>query len=535
LKRFETAKRVIDESLLLIEIEKELTFNSINKEYFIELLKNAQDKLYKKLIAATQVILRTNEHYIASIFEKTKNEINSCNTNQNLQAYELLELERLTGLLVTELLHLGYSKTYLNNIIFLIFAKNNKNNTFDQCFQSFAQLKDKEEEEFSVIFKLIIPKEDLRNQLLIIEEPNIDYDQEQITAFIKQTNSQGRRFLEISEGFSKHLLIRVHSKDGYTVIEKAKEKLSEILDRIFLGYNQPNIRVYKEALTISVNRPEKAKSNPVNYLIFGSYVSNQSLYETLQKKLSIIFKNALISNDTKQKIKSSIRYLRLGNGSTELEQKFLNYWIGLEFIFATSVKDISSFSRLIENFPNSHQLIYFKRNIKEFHEDIKRLKINSDLTFFDEEYPKYLNEETNYDFIKEKYLHTRPILAFRAYQLKSTLFQKERRLKKIKRHRKDLEWNLARIYRIRNEIIHEAALKPNIARISSHIRYYLTFMIISLIEFLEDSPLDVNSDRQVTIDDFFILQNLHFESNKKKGFAVDDIFKIKNPVEIFNE
>lgn len=535
LKRFETAKQVIDESLLLIENEEELTFSSINKDYFIELLKNAKDKSYKNLTAATQVILRTNENYISSIFEKTKNEINSCNLNSKLQVHELLELERLTSILITELLHLGYSKSFLNNIIFLIFIKKASNNTFDNHFQSFAQLQNNKEEEFYIIFKLIIPKEDLRDQLLIIEEDNVDYNQDRIKSFINQTNNRGKKFLSISENFSKHLLIKVNSKDSFTVIEKAKEKLSEILDRIFLGYNQPNIKVYKEALTIVVNRPEKTKPNPVNYLIFGSYVSNQSLYETLQEKLSAIFKNTLISIDTKQKVKSSIRYLRLGNGSTELEQKFLNYWIGLEFIFATSIKDISSFSRLIENFPNSHQLIYFKRNIREFHEDIKRLKINTDLTFFSEDYSQYLDKETSYNFIKDEYLNTRPILSFRAYQLKSTLFQKERRLKKIKKHRKDLEWNLARIYRIRNEIIHEAALKPNIARISSHIRYYLTFMIISLIEYLENSPIDMNSDRQITIDDFFTLQNLYFESNKKKGFAIEDLFKIKNPVEIFNK
>ena len=535
LKKFDTAKLVVDESSLLLKNEKELAFSSIDKDYFQELLKTVSEKQYQNLTAATQMVLSENTDYINSIFSKTKEEVDSCNQNLELQTHDLIELERLTGTLITELLSIGYSKTYLNNSIYLTFAKNTSQNTFDKCFQIFSELKDREEEEFSIVFKLIIPKKALRNQLKIIQNDQVDYDQEFIFNLVKGTNDRGVKFIEISKRFSRHLLIKVKSKDYDTVVEKAKEMLSDILDRVFLGYNQPNIIIYKEALVIGTAKPERAESSPVNYRIFGSYISSQNLYETLQNKLSAILGNQVISRDTKQKIKSSIRYLRLGNDSTELEQKFLNYWIGLEFIFSTSIKDISSFSRLKENFPNSHQLIYYKRNIREFHEDIKRLRIHTELDFFHDEYSRYLNVEDNYDFIKDTYLARRPILSFRAYQLKRTLFQTERRVERIRGHRKDLEWNLSRIYRIRNEIIHEAALKPNISRISSHIRYYLTFVIISVIEYLANSPIDINSDRQIDIDDFFILERLLFESNKKKGFLIEDIFKLKNPVEIFNK
>lgn len=535
LKRFETAKNVIEETNLLLENEKELIFGLVDRDYFIGLLKTAKDEQYLNLIAATKVILNTNQDYVSCLYSKTKDEIDSCNQNAALQVHELLELERLISSLVTELLNIGFSKTSLNSSIWSIFVKNSTQKTFDECFEVFNKLKDRQDEEFNVIFKLIIRKEDLRSQLIVVQEQSIDFDQERISNLISRTNDASKKFLEIAEWSSKHLLIKVESKDYYTVIEKAKERLSEILDRVFLGYNQPDIKVYKDALVVGTGKPERAKSNPVNYRIFGSYISNQNLYEKLQSKLTVIFNNRQISSDTKQKVKSSIRYLRLGNDSTELEQKFLNYWIALEFIFATSIKNISSFTRLIENFPNSHQLIYYKRNIREFHEDIKRLRVSDTLDFFNEDYSKYLNDEANYDIIKGRYFDSRPILSFRAYQLKRTLFHTERRLQKLKIHKKDLEWNLSRIYRIRNEIIHEAALKPNISRISSHIRYYLTFMTISLIEYLANSPIDINLDRQITIDDFFILQSLHFESQKKKRFLVEDIFEIKNPVEIFNK
>jgi hypothetical protein len=252
-----------------------------------------------------------------------------------------------------------------------------------------------------------------------------------------------------------------------------------------------------------------------------------------KKKLNIIYTNHLISNDAKQKIKSSVRYLRLGNDTTEAEQKFLNYWIGLEFIFSTYIKDQSSFSRIIQNFPNIHQLIYLKRNLRAFHEDIKRLELS--FPFFDEDYSKYLSIEENFTTIITDCLSTRPIVSMRAYKIKRNLFQSERRPKSIKKHKNDLIWNLSRIYRIRNEIVHDAALKPNISRISSHIRYYLTFMIIGIIEYFINSPFDINSDKQLSIDDYFIIKELEYESMVKIKFSIDQVLKVLNPVEIFTK
>lgn len=533
LKRFETVKQVIDEAFLLFSKEDELDFSSLDKEYFISLLTNARDKNYKKLTAAVKLILHGNSDYVSMLFNRLTTEISICNANNDLKIHDLISVERLLSSLITELLNLGYSKTYLNNSLWSIFIRNSRGKSFDECLTIFTNLKNKEEEEYSVVFKLIIPKGQLREQLKVIEESQVIFDQQIIIESVDRTNDRCKGFLEISSIFSKHLLIKVKSKDYYIVIEKAKEKLSYILDQIFLGFNQPNIKVYKEALVIGTSRPHLSKSSPVNYKAFGSYISNQSLYEAFQAKLNGIYNDSTISNDAKQKIKSSVRYLRLGNDATEPEQKFLNYWIGLEFIFSTYIKDQSSFSRLIQNFPNIHQLIYFKRNLREFHEDIKRLNI--DFPFLQEDYTEYLSIEENYAAIIERTFSSRPILAMRAYSLKSTLFQTERRMKKIKKHRNDLEWNLSRVYRIRNEIVHDAALKPNIERISTHIRYYLTFMTIGVIEYFVNSPFDINSDRQLSIDDFFVLKELEYESINKKKFGIDEILKVKSPVEIFTK
>jgi hypothetical protein len=284
LKRFETVQHVIDESNSVLQEEEELDFTLIDRDYFISLLTSAQENEFKKLLSATNLVIHGNKNYLDTLFTSIQEEVDSCNINETLATHDLLKLERLISYLITELLSIGYSKTYLNNSLWSIFIKNINNKTYDECFNVFMNLKDKDEEVFSVVFKLIIPKEQIRNQLNIIEEENIVFNQTTIVEVVDGTNQNCKAFLEISNLFSKHLLIKVSSKDYYTVIEQAKERLSNILDQVFLGYNQPEIRIYKEALVIGSKKPNLSKSNPVNYRTFGSYISNQSLYEAFQEK-----------------------------------------------------------------------------------------------------------------------------------------------------------------------------------------------------------------------------------------------------------
>src|SRR5699024_7815864 len=76
--------------------------------------------------------------------------------------------------------------------------------------------------------------------------------------------------------------------------------------------------------------------------------------------------------ETKDKIKSAIRYLRLGNQSTEVEHKFINYWIGLEYLFS-SYQSENTINRIKEHFINAHSRVYVKRNCTALLASINKL------------------------------------------------------------------------------------------------------------------------------------------------------------------
>lgn len=51
----------------------------------------------------------------------------------------------------------------------------------------------------------------------------------------------------------------------------------------------------------------------------------------------------------------------------------------------------------------------------------------------------------------------------------------------LKKHQENLIWNITRLYRIRNEIVHNAAIKNGIYTNIAHLKYYLTFILNSLL------------------------------------------------------
>ena len=190
----------------------------------------------------------------------------------------------------------------------------------------------------------------------------------------------------------------------------------------------------------------------------------------------------------------------------ELEQKFISYWSGLESLFSNYNPDENNFARLSTIFPVCHKIWYLKRNLIEFDRDIKRLGVTNNISNFSNTDINYLSNDTVYNEIITNFKIDNPLLAFRAFSLKLIIEKEKDRMKILENHTQNLQWNIARAYRIRNEIIHDAVINSEIVHITSHLKYYLLFILNSLLDFLSTSPIDVNKDNKIDLDDFYTLQ-----------------------------
>lgn len=111
---------------------------------------------------------------------------------------------------------------------------------------------------------------------------------------------------------------------------------------------------------------------------------------------------------------------------------------------------------------------------------------------------------------------------YRLCRLKSHLRSSDAVKEYLTHHKITLEQHFSRIYRMRNELIHEAAINQNIEAVTSNLRYYLTFLISQLVDFLAKVP---SNSKSASIDDFFF----EYESKMKvieKEWGRDTVLSI---------
>jgi hypothetical protein len=525
LKNHDYATSVIKETLKLTKDNHHLKSTVISIDYFNALIEKSNKDDYLKIVHAGNLIVNDNKDYTNTLFEEIYKIIVAKRTDLILDYDDLKKFSRLIEYLYVELCSIGYSKFYLYRFLTAIFSGVDAID-FDARYSIIKSLKDRPVENFEVIFGLDSTKFDKTKVKLLSNGINILNKSDKTRISVITKNKVDIFFDENEE----HLLLslNVNTKDYYQALNLSRSKLLNILDVLYLGHSDKNLSLIKDCFIVGSNQPDKSSSLPTMYQIDGYYKSNNKVYKVLIEKFTKI-NNSNINDETKNKINSGIRYLRMGGESGELINKYINYWIGLEYIFSTYDADSYTIGRLREYFKRAHALIYIKRNINDFHKDIKILNEHHLIPDYNDDL-EYLKVENNYNLIIASSVS--PLLRFRAEYFKNLLMDNKKVRAALENHQKNLEWNLTRIYRIRNEIVHNAAIKEDIAVLTSHLRYYLTFIINGLIDFLINNPKDVNNDDQINIDDYFILQDLTLASLEKKGVELIDLIGISNPMEI---
>lgn len=523
-----TVQYVAEEVRDAIRDENELTFQSVPKSYLLSLIEKCgkKDGDYPAITFALQRIISENTDYTAKLFACIQNQLTALNQQPEPQLQDFGTLYRLINCLVTALISQGYAKDYLFRFASNNFGVRNKY-TFTQAYDRLRSLSNKAQTTFRVVFRW-------QHQLPLQIPINYLLTEAQYHQF-KLINSRAEEFLTryYTKGFEYICLVE-QALDYFAALKQATIRLSGILDQIYLGFDAPEINLHDQALVLGELNPANTRAYPIRGSVEGHYRSGQDIYSEFVQKLAQIAANTTISPETKRKVTSAVRYLRLGIEAFDWEQKFLSFWIGLEYIFSEYDNSESTIVRLKTNLINSHAVVYMKRNIKELHEDIKRLKLDSAIPNYNSDL-NYLKNPDTYETIIAEARERNPLLAYRTYKFKERLFdQKEGTKKYLQYHKDNLNRHLTRIYRVRNEIVHQAGTQqPSINTLVGNLRYYLTFMLNGLMGFLLNNPVDANMDGQVSIDDYFILQQLQLNVIEYGKYKLDDLLSVDNPMEVF--
>lgn len=545
IKSFITVEAVLKEAEHFLEedkIYKVLKFNTFNIDYYCSLIKKSSSskevvfikELYNPLKNSIKNILKENTNYLVNltnVLEKllendsiTTPQVQPSAANKpDIYKDYYDKINRLTTFLLSGLIHKGYSKSFLVQFFRSVFIYNDKL-TFADAFNKVKNLTTLSPKKYNIWFKVKGHKSDVTNLKLfgncsIVE--SIDN--------VPLNSQKKQKFAKTSSGVIGFIKVEREALDHFSALQEAKYLIAENLDILNLGFDSSRIELIDNVLVQDSTYPTGAKLQKVHYMLDGFYKKGEKVFKDMLQSFPQILSATNIKDDSKEKLKSAIRYLRLGNDAIEIEHIFVNYWVGLEYLFSND-RD-SSFTRIKEFLTKIQTVIYIKRNLGEYFSNAKEMTHSLPKTHFDVNDFLCLKNEAVFEEIRGLTFNNAlsPLLSYRSWHYKKHLFKNKESLRKyIDNHSKKLEQHLIRLYRVRNEIVHEAKFNFISESLTSNLKYYLVITLSLLIDYFQN----YKEDDQTSIDDFFTFQSQKLDFWKQQKYDLNIILESSENFEL---
>ncbi len=518
-KRGETVGLCIDECLGLMDNEEWMDFSFYDKVKFktyleayaksVKQVKDTKDKKEKDYNEAQYTlhlvnlcISRNDKQYLSTLLAAVRVDLLTPKNDYNDNEFKttIARLDNKLTRIGTELLRRGYSKSYLYQYFNAI--KKNRggvgfNSAYDQLQRKFSVAHQHTD---VVIIRLVFTTGNIPSMDNLVAAVPAEY------LAVMDNSMKG-----YSNGASnkRFYIVNVKAQDTNAALHKARLDLAQALDRNDMGdviIEKRGIVAYKENGVWSVHWElyNQLERKPVRLANVANPLSS------MMKRIDAA---SNISQEIKDRLNTALRHLRVGDGQEEMEQRFLNYWIGLEFIFATPRSGDSTFARLKEKFPRMKTLYYLKRNVGDLDAILRRKRLIGVAESFGN------TPEAGMDRIFNA--TTDVLLKYRITKMKEHLHDHNKVKDYLQNHLKHLEWHLSRIYHLRNELVHEAAIRQNMDGVGNNLRSYLVFMLNLLLDYCKQQLVNQQGET-VVMDNFFWNYELLWLKNipeyEKDGF-----------------
>ena len=525
-KRFETVEYCIDECKSLLNNDQFINNDYNIKIVFLEVLndyvkesKSKKDELIidksEKVIFWADEIYNTNDSsYLGVLLNAIRSLVM---TDDEFQDEDFMtrfsSFDSLLSSFACELLRRGYSKVFLYKY-FKTMSVNRNHLPFEV---SFNRMYDKFINPNSNNYKVIIRLEFNTKQAADIATDHLDSLLEIIpeeTAGIDKLPNYYRNGI----GNIRFFIIDEEALDSHSAAIKANDEL-----QIQLDSQQEHIKDMKlpsQALVLQ-NVGDDIKLMTERFFILDTGGEFMRFEENrLHQELENIRNNNNIEKDVKDRLMASLRHLRIGDGQTDIDQQFVNYWIALEFIFSSSSKNDNTYQRIKDHLVSILSTCYLKRNLLY----IKNWLVKTNLILEGDDIVATINND---GFVNDL---ENILLKYRMKKLKSHIINRDSIKKYVDLHKSNLLQHLSRIYRLRNELVHEAAIKQDIVNVTSNLRFYLVFVINQMVGFFSDVE---NDESKKTMLKFFWNYEKHEMLILKSQDRNDKLTSIMN-VKIFN-
>lgn len=525
-KRFETVEYCIEECMLLLNNDQHISNAGNMKSVFLYALEDYAKKSKEKkdepvIEISKKIIFWVDEIYNANDSGYLGNLLNAIRatvmTEEVFSDGEFMprfySFDSLLSSFACELLRRGYSKVFLYKY-FKTMLVNRNQLPFDTSFNSmFEMFMNHNNYTYKVIIKLNFNTKDAADIACEYLDSLVKRIPEETGGIDKLPN-----YYRTGRGNVRFFIKDIDALDPHSAAIKADDELQYQLDS--QQEHIKDIKLPSRALVLQEEGDNYRIMTEQFFILdtggeFMRYEENQ-----LHQKLGNIRNNANIEKDVIDRLMASLRHLRIGDGQTDIDQQFINYWIALEFIFSSSSRSDNTYQRIKEHLISILSTCYLKRNLLY----IKKWLCKTNLVNEEDDIIGIINNDQFVNGLDNI------LLKYRMKRMKSHIREKDSIKKYVDMHRSNLLQHLSRIYRLRNELVHEAAIKQDIVNIASNLRFYLVFVINQMVGFFSDE--EYNGSRKTMLKFFWNYEKHNILISKSQD--VDEKLQSIMNVKIYN-
>jgi hypothetical protein len=344
------------------------------------------------------------------------------------------------------------------------------------------------EDKLDNFLESITPKENTFQVVIKFELSNADSAPENILdiEISKKKNPKTKNPIEISYltggDYTYYATVNMKARDLHMAGIKSVQKLESALDVYSYGFPINKIAIDSYVI-VYMDLGRQFKRVAARPILPGFYRSDEEWFRTVNQYTSQIYQNQKVSNRTKDKIRSALRYGRQGRLSINVEEKFMNIWIAFEFLLRRpGYRNI--IDPIIEFGPKILSIYHCRKILRDLVENINRLKVvySQNIREKLDTGRQFKSKEARLLAILRNQVDRQelleasqnwPLLQFRIKQVADRFSSSESIWKSIQTHEQIVRWHLARIYRLRNRIVHGGEHNLLINQLSSNLTSYL--------------------------------------------------------------
>lgn len=465
---------------------------------------------------------KTLKHQISVIIAKMQSNYFNylvCSLYEAISLHNSSLVVSLTNILVSYCINIGWSTKALENKL-QVFRTNSapeeKWTTFIDSINHSAQ------SEYCILINLF-----LKSSVL-----NMEQITEILADFDVMTKDYTTLCTEYSFAANKlknrtYMAVNITAFDIYSATMQSLNKISEALNMLSF-YNLISEWNIKDIKFIALDFSRLSAKLILPSDLYGTYDyldSSSKIFE---------YTKHIFSNPYQKKLQNKLRgvfgYANISKNSLFQEEKYMNIWVALESLARTDLCP-NIISNVLENVPSALCIRYIYRLTRNFCEDLNRC----DITLAD--FQIDINQEEKQELVFKvidlfrsadyasllSKCSINSLLHYRCEDIHKLLTDLSYAWSRIKMHHDKIDWQLQRLYRIRNEIAHSALQEK------ASLLIYIEHLFDYLSTFVSEIVTRVGSESIISIEEvLMIIQGNYIElasicSDKKSNLIIEDV------------